>query len=213
MEARVIRLKDRRVMGANMSDLIGSVVAAFGILGAASSALPADTMAEALLAAAEVVVGVGLLVAIIGEVREMRAGVDRDGTGIPWLHLFAAAVLVAECAQSYHDRGRIPRPIALTAAVTLVLALFQPRIKRRIAERHSVRLSDDGVDLRLGKFRRFAASWEEIAGLRRDGNTLHIALRAGGERKLSFRFVTNRDEVFAALSSTAANRGIPSATG
>jgi hypothetical protein len=95
--------------------------------------------------------------------------------------------------------------------ITLGLAIFQPRIKRRIAEQHSARLSDDGIDLRLGRFRRFSARWDEIAGLRREGTTLHIALRAGGERRLRFRSVTNREEVFAALATTATDRGIPAA--
>jgi hypothetical protein len=110
METRIIRLKDRRVFAANLNDLFTSVLAAIGVLGAASSALPVDTAAEAVLAAGEALAGVALLWAIVGELREMRAGVDRDGGGISWLHLFAAAVLIAECAQSYHDRGRSHAP-------------------------------------------------------------------------------------------------------
>ena len=208
MESRVIHLKDRRVIAANLNDLFTSVIAAFGVLGAASSALPADTAAEALLAAGEVLLGVALLAAIVGELRELRAGVDRDGARISWLHLFAGAVLVAECVQSYHDRGRVPRPAAVTAAITLALAFLQPRIKRRLREQHSLRLGDAGVELRLGKFRRFSARWEEIAELRREGATLHVRLRDGRTRALRFRSVTNRDEAFAALASGAAERGI-----
>lgn len=161
-EPRIIRLHDRRVMAANMSDLGGNAIAAFGVLAAVSGALPVTTAAGAVIAAAEAVAGVALLVAIVGEVREMRAGVDHDVGRISWVTLFAAAVLIAECVQSYYEKGRVPRPAAVTAAATLVLAFFIPRVKRRRAEEHVLRLDTQGVFIRTGKFRRFSAAWHEI---------------------------------------------------
>lgn len=208
---RIIRLQDRRVMAANASDLGGNAIAAFGVLTAASGALPVTTAAGAVIAAAEAVAGIALLVAIVGEVREMRAGVDHDVGRISWVTLFAAVVLIAECVHSYHEKGRIPRPTAVSAAATLVLAFFVPRLKRRRAERQVLRLDAEGMSIRPGKFRRFSAAWAEIAALRRDATALHVDLRDGRTRTLRLRTIRNRDEVFAALTDAAAEHGIPSA--
>ena len=198
-------------MAANVSDLGANAIAAFGVLSAASGAFPVTTTAGAVIAAAEAAAGIALLIAIVGEVREMRAGVDDDVGRISWVTLFAAVVLIAECVQSYHEKGRVPRPAAVSAAATLVLAFFLPRLKRRRAERQVLRLDAEGMFIRPGKFRRFSAAWTEIAALRRDGTALHVHLRDGRTRTLRLRTIRNRDEVFAALSEAAAERGIPSA--
>ena len=198
-------------MAANVSDLGANAIAAFGVLSAASGALPVTTTSGAVIAAAEAVAGIALLVAIVGELREMRAGVDDDVGRISWVTLFAAVVLIAECVQSYYEKGRVPRPAAVSAAATLVLAFFIPRLKRRRAERQVLRLDAEGMSIRPGKFRRFSAAWPEIAAIRRDGTALHVHLRDGRTRTLRLRTIRNRDEVFAALSDAAAERGIPSA--
>jgi hypothetical protein len=211
-ETRTIRVRDRRVMAANVSDLGTNAIAAFGVLSAVSGALPVTTAAGAIIAAAEAVAGVALLVAIVGELREMRAGVDHDVGGIAWVTLFAGVVLIAECVQSYYEKGRVPRPAAVSAAATLVLAFFTPRLKRRRAEEHVLRLDAAGMLIRTGKFRRFSAAWSDIAALRRDGTTLRVDLRDGRTRTVRLRTISNRDELFAALSDAAAEHGIPSAT-
>ncbi|HEX8670400.1 MAG TPA: hypothetical protein VF710_00850 [Longimicrobium sp.] len=208
---RIIRLDDRRAMAANVSDLGTNAIAAFGVLSAASGALPVTTTAGAIIAAAEAVAGIALLVAIVGELREMRAGVDDDAGKIAWVTLFAAVVLIAECVQSYHDKGRVSRPTAVSAVATLVLAFFSPRLKQRRAERQVLRLDAEGMFIRRGRLRRFSAAWSEIAAIRRDGAALHIHLRDGRTRTLRLRTIRNRDEVFAALSEAAVERGIPSA--
>jgi hypothetical protein len=199
-------------VAANLSDLGTNAIAAFAILAAVRSSLPVTTAAGAVIAAAEAVAGVALLAAIVGEVREMRAGVDHDAGRISWVTLFAALVLIAECFQSYHEKGRVPRPTAVSALATLVLAFFAPRLKRRRAEQRVLRLDATGVLIRTGKFRRLSAAWHEIAAIRREGTTLRIDLRDGRTRTLRLRTIRNRDELFAALSEAAAERGIPTAT-
>lgn len=211
MESVTIHLKDRRVLAANANDLLGHGVAAFGVLGAVSGSFPPRTPADTILAAAQGVAAIALLAAIVREVWEIRSGVDRDH-GISWVNLFAAAVLTAGLVQRYQTTGRFSRPAAITALLAAVLAFAGPRIKRRQAERRSLRLDDDGILFRFGPFRRFAARWDEIAALRRDGATLRVELRDGRTRSVRLRLVTNRDDVFAALADHATARGIPSAT-
>lgn len=91
MEPVTIHLKDRRVLAANANDLLGHGVAAFGVLGAVPGSFPPRTPADTILAAAQVVAGIALLVAIVREVWEIRAEVDRDH-GISWVNLFAGPV-------------------------------------------------------------------------------------------------------------------------
>lgn len=213
MTPETLHLRDGRVLAANLYDLVLNAVAAFGVMGAAMRSLPVSTVAGGLLAGAEALAGGALLVAIVGELREIRAGVDRDTDGIAWVTLFAGVVLAAECLHVYLDRGRVPRAGAITAAITLGLAILQPRLKRRRMDRRSLRVSDDGVLFRLGRFRSFSAGWAEIAGLRIDGATLHVDLRGGRTRALGFRSVLNRDEAFALLAAHAAGHGIPAALG
>jgi hypothetical protein len=210
MEPVTIHLRDRRLLAANANDLLGHGVAAFGVLGAVSGSFPPRTPADTILAAAQGVAGIALLVAIVREVWEIRAKVDRDH-GISWVNLFAAVVLTAGLVQRYQTTGRFSRPVALTAILAAVLAFFGPRIKRRQARNRSVRLDDDGIHFRLGPFRRFSARWDDIAALHRDGSTLRVDLNDGRTRSVRLRLVSNRDEVFAALAEHAAPRGIPSA--
>jgi hypothetical protein len=210
MEPVTIHIKDRRVLVANANDLLGHAVAAFGVLGAVSGSFPPRDAAETILAAAQAVAGVALLVAIAREVWEIRSGIDRDH-GISWVNLFAAAVLTAGLVQRYDATGRFSRPTAVMALLAAVLAFLGPRIKRRQAERRSLRLDDDGILFRFGPIRRFAARWDEIAALRRDGATLRVELRDGRTRSVRLRLAGNRDEVFAALAEHAAARGIPTA--
>ena len=208
MEPTTIHFKDRRVLAANANDLLGHGVAALGVLGAVTGSQPPRTTAGTILMAAQAVAGVALAVAIVREVWEIRGNVDRDH-GISWTNLFAAAVLFAGLVQSYQTTGRFSRPTAVTAVLAAVLAFAAPRIKRRQAERRSMRLDDSGILIRQGPFRRFSARWADIAAFRRDGTTLRVELRDGRTRTLRLRFSTNREEVFAALAEHATARGIP----
>jgi hypothetical protein len=208
MTPQTLHLRDRRVFVANLYDLGANALAAIGVLGAVARSLPVSTPGGILLALAEALAGGALLVAIVGELREIRAGVDDDEGRIAWVTLFAGVVLAAECLHVYLERGRVPRAAGITAVITLGLAIFQPRLKARRLERRSVRVSDEGIVIRVSRFRRFSAAWSEITGLRRDGATLHVELAGGRSHTLRLRAFTNRDEAFTLLAEHAAGHGV-----
>ncbi len=207
VEPATVVLRDRRIFVAKANELLGSAVAGAGILTAAAGSFPVRTAADAGIAAASVVAGVLLLGAVAREIREMRSGAPEGG--ISWVNVFAAAVMCAELVQRYEDRGRIFRPLAVAAALSLVTAFLQPHIQRRQAAQRQVRVDDGGVTVRLGPLRRFHAPWDEIVALRRDGGSLRVELRSGKTRALRLRPFTNRDEAFRVLAAHAAAHGIP----
>lgn len=204
MEPRTIYLDDRRVRLANRMDLLGHATAAFGLFVSAAGLLPVHGAGETALVAIEFVSALALSVAVI---RELRSG-DADESGISWINLFACIVLLVDWWIAWRAGGKLLSPTLLSAVVAAGLTVAQPAVQRRQRERRMLRIDDDQVELRTGRFRRLNAPWRELRAVTVDGRTLRFRM-ADGERAVSLAAVRNRDDVVDALRAAARARGIP----
>ena len=96
----------------------------------------------------EIVTSAALLGTVVREIRAMRrpkAHAEHAHHGVDWVHIFAAAVLVAEVLEHYHLTHHIRRPTILTAIVTLALGLGHGRLQRFTDEPQRLRVDDDEI--------------------------------------------------------------------
>jgi hypothetical protein len=145
---------------------------------------------------------------LIGTVaRELRAVTRPAGPsahaahhGIDWVHVFAAAVLLAEVMEHYHLTHHIRRPTLLTAFLTLGLGLFHARLQRLSERRRALRVDDEGLQIGGNFFRTFRARWEEIASIEVGDRYASIKTADGRERRLNLADLHGAGQVRAALA-------------
>jgi hypothetical protein len=200
MEPLIIPLRDRRLKLAERMDLLGHGVAAFGLLTAAMDTVPGGTPAQTALAAVELIGAAALAGALI---RELRTRHDERPAGISWLNLAAAAVLFVEWYARWSAGGKLISPPLLSGVVTFGLAFLHPLIQRRRNEKWSLRIDDDGISLRAGRFRRAAARWSELRSVDATRDAVCLVTADGREQRLGLRTVENRDEIAAAVREAA----------
>ncbi|HEV3049316.1 MAG TPA: hypothetical protein VGX50_03365 [Longimicrobium sp.] len=206
MEPLIIPIRDRRLKLAQRMDLFGHAVAAFGLLTAAMDTLPGSTAAQTVLGAVELVGAAALAGAIV---REVRGRDVEQPAGIGWLNLAAAGVLFVEWYASWSAGGKLVSPALVSGIVALGLAFLHPRVQRRIREKWSLRIDDDGILIRTGRFRQAAARWSEVRAVDATHNAIRLVTADGREQRISIRLAENGDEIAAAVAEAARRKAIP----
>jgi hypothetical protein len=201
MDPLIIPIRDRRLKLADRMDLLGHATAAFGLLTAAMDTLPGATAAQTALGAVELIGGVALAAVLVREVRQ-RGG-EAHGGRVSWLNVAAAGVLFVEWYARWSAGGKLFSPALLTGVVTLGLAFLHPLVQRRRREKWSLRLDDDGISLRSGRFRRAAARWSELRSIDSTRDAVHLRTVDGREQRFSLRLAENADEIAAAVADAA----------
>jgi hypothetical protein len=200
MEPLIIPLRDRRVKLAERMDLFGHGAAAFGLVTAAMDTLPGGTPAQTALAAVELLGAAALAGALV---RELRTRHEERPARISWLNLAAAGVLFVEWYARWSAGGKLVSPALVSGIVAFGLAFLHPLIQRRRTEKWSLRIDDDGISLRAGRFRRAAARWSELRSADATRDAVHLGTADGREQRLSLRMAENRDEIAAAVRDAA----------
>ncbi|HEX6373174.1 MAG TPA: hypothetical protein VF006_29895 [Longimicrobium sp.] len=201
MDPLIIPIRDRRLKIAERMDLFGHGVAAFGLLTAAMDAAPGGTPAQTALAAVELIGAAALAGAIVRELRVR--GEERRPARISWLNLAAAAVLFVEWYARWGAGGKLVSPPLMSGIAALALAFLHPLIQRRRGEKWSLRMDDDGISLRSGRFRRAEARWSELRTVDATPHAVRLVTADGREQRVSLRMATNRDEIAAVVADAA----------
>jgi hypothetical protein len=147
----------------------------------------------------EVATSVALIRTVVREIRVMgRPRVDTEHAhhGVDWVHIFAAAVLIAEVLEHYHLTGHIRRPTILTAIVTLGLGLFHGRLQGR----RVLRVEDDQLHIADKPFRTFRARWADVTSIDVGEKYAQIKTVDGRERKLNLSDLHGAEHVRTALA-------------
>lgn len=200
MEPLIIPVRDRRLRLAERMDLLGHGTAAFGLLTVAMDTLPGGSTAQTALAVVELIGAAALAGALVRELRTRH----QEGTArISWLNLAAAGVLFVEWYAAWSAGGKLVSPALVSGIVTFGLAFLHPLIQRRRKEKWSLRIDDDGVSLRAGRFRRVAACWSELRAVDATRDAVRLVTADGREQRLSLRMAHNRDEIAAAVRDAA----------
>jgi hypothetical protein len=197
----VIVLRDRRVRFAEKAQLIQDVFSAFALVPAGLARLHSVDPLERWFAFVELA-GVAALAVIT--LREMR---DHDDItpGIGWVNVIVGAVLICESALQTHEGSKWFTPTLLTGLVSIGLGIFQGRLRARKQKRRerSIRITDDGIAIRLAKFRRFDQAWSNIRSIEERDGVFTISPHEGRAAKIRVRRYDNPDDIAAALRSAA----------
>lgn len=147
----------------------------------------------------EVATSVALLGTVVREIRAMgrpKPHTEHAHHGVDWVHIFAAAVLVAEVLEHYHVTGHIRRPMILTAIVTLALGLGHGRLQGR----RVLRVEDDHLHVAGRPFRTLRARWADISSIEVGEKYAQITTVDGRERKLDLSDLHGAEHVRTALA-------------
>jgi hypothetical protein len=151
----------------------------------------------------EVATSVALLGTVVREIRAMRRPKDHSEHahhGVDWVHIFAAAVLVAEVLEHYHLTHHIRRPAILTAIVTLALGLGHGRLQRFSERRRVLRVEDDRLHVAGRPFRTLRARWADVLSIDVGEKYAQITTVDGRERKLDLSDLHGAEHVRTALA-------------
>ena len=151
----------------------------------------------------EIATSVALLGTVVWEIRAMRRPKVHTGHahhGVDWVHIFAAAVLVAEVLEHYHLTHHVRRPTILTAMVTLALGLGHGRLQRFIDSRNALRVDDD--EIRIGErfFRTFRARWADVTAIDIGEKYAQITTLDGRAKRLNLSDLHGAEQVRTALA-------------
>lgn len=215
MEEGAVRLpliSKRRERGRFLQKL-QHVVPAIPLLGAGIQGLLHGERGFALaLAVAEIVTSALLLRSIVKEFAAFRKSsrephVEEHAAhhGVDWFEIFAAGMLFVEALERWHLHPHLPRPMLLTAVVTLALGLFHGRIAAFSSRRRSLRIDETGI--RLGGrfiFSRHSFPWQDLASIEVDDRYARLVARGGRTRRIDLKDLRNESAVREALLSAQA---------
>jgi len=158
------------------------------------------------------IVEIGTSVLLVATIARSIRGARKNGQrglphahGIDWVDIWAAAVLFVEAAERWHLRHHMPRPLILTAFVTLGLGLFHGRITAFRRRRRSLRISAEGIYVSGRPFNTFTARWPDIAAIVVTERSAEIRTRHGRVRRLDLADLENADAIRAAFEDARAH--------
>jgi hypothetical protein len=134
--------------------------------------------------------------------------IERASRRVSILNLCAAAVLFVEWYARWSAGGKLVSPPLVSGIVTLALAFLHPFVQRRIRAKWSLRMDDDGILIRAGRFRRAAARWSELRAVDATRDAVRLVTMDGREQRIHIRLAENRDELAAAVTEAARRRAI-----
>jgi hypothetical protein len=140
----------------------------------------------------------------------LGAGVDRLRHGEQGFGL-ALAVLTAEALEHWYTTHHLPRPMLLTAAITLALGLFHSQLSAALGPRRSLRIDEAGIRVRRRFCRAFVASWADLERIEVDAGKARIVARDGRERRIDLADLQNGADVRQALLAAQARLAPPPA--
>jgi hypothetical protein len=204
----VVPLLSRRLNRAQAMQKLNHAVPTVGLVVAGVQALKEGARGfDLALAIVEIGTSVLLVATIARSIRGARKSGQRGlqhPHGIDWVDIWAAAVLFVEAAERWHLRHHMPRPLILTAFITLGLGLFHGRIAAFRRRRRSLRISTEGLYVSGRPFSTFTAPWRDIAAIVIAGRSAEIRTRTGRVRRLDLADLENADDVRRALEEAQA---------
>jgi hypothetical protein len=207
LAVEVLLVSKRRERGKLLQKL-QHAIPAVPLLGAGIQRLMHGEQGWALaLAVAEIVTSLLLLRTIMKELTALRrpsAAHTGDHQGVDWFEIFAAGMLTVEALEHWHTHHHLPRPMLLTAAVTLCLGLFHGRIAAFTARRRMLRIDATGIRIGGRFYRQFFAAWPNLERIDLDDTKALIAARGGRQRRIDLKDLRNASEVRGALLSARA---------
>lgn len=191
----IVFVESKRLHQASFTvGLMRELPAVFTVLVAAASAVRGEHDAAGYsLAAAEVVAGAGVLVAIALEARHLFGREDEHADaapheGSPWdaPSLAAAALGYVEAWHHAHVVGhfKLWSPYTFGATVSLVVARYRGWSASKVRRRPHLLITPAGISYLAGPRRRWRAEWSEVAAVEHGHRELVVRLHDGRRHAL-----------------------------
>lgn len=157
------------------------------------------------LALAELVVSLLLLFTLVKNlIPKPRPAHTSHSHGVDWFDIFAAGILTVEALEHWHTHHHPPRPMLVTAAVTLGLGLFHGRIAAYNSRRRSLRINTEGIRLGGRFFRQHFVAWPNIERIDIGDRKAQIVAHNGRKLRINLGDLRNASEVRQALLAARA---------
>jgi hypothetical protein len=207
---RVIHLEDARMRVRERRELLVEGVTAFTLLSAVQTEyLRHNVDAFVVLNA---VAGVALALVVIRGVIEMRRHKDAGSTGVNVVGVFGALAAIIEGLHKLHAAqftfGHNHFALGVFTIFTGLLTGTVALLMERLEHRRALTITGDGIRMRFNKFRRFSASWADIAELQLDAKQARLVSAGGKAYVVPLARLVNRDEVREALIEAARERRV-----
>jgi hypothetical protein len=162
------------------------------------------------------VAAVALAAVVIRGVIRIRQQKDVASTGVNLVGVFGGLVAVTEGVNRLHAAQFTPGHKHFALGVLTVFAgLLTASIgvmAERLENRRALSMTDDGISMRLNKFRRFSVRWTDLVELQMSAGQARLVCVNGSARVVPLGRLVNRDEVSEALVDAARSRGVKVST-
>jgi hypothetical protein len=189
------RIVLRPTRGFMVAQRVNHIVPAVTLLLAAVEGLDGGHHKSLWLTALEVIVGGGLLLVLLRDLR--RAEAPAHGR-VSLFDLVAAAVIFLEAVHRYNPlKGFQPATMYFViAAATLVIGLLHHRIAATVRAEFAA----EGFAIRTRPFRPLRVAWRDVAAIERRGDVAVVRKTSGRTAKVNLHGCANRNEVFTAIA-------------
>ena len=206
MPIRVVPLQSRRRERAALLQKLQHVVPAATLLGQGLARLLHEPHGWSLaLGAAELVISVVVVVAFGRQARTTWRGGHAPhgdpgaGHAIDWVDVCLGVMLGVEVWAHWYETGHVKRPTVTLAVGMIVIGLLHGRIAAGGTRRRTLRVDEAGIDVGGRLFRRFRATWDQLAGIDIGSDRARLVRRDGRVRTIDLRDLHHSGEVRAAL--------------
>jgi hypothetical protein len=150
---------------------------------------------------AEILVGGGVLTAILIDLRKPEHAADGK---IRWVEVLAGSMLIVEGAHVYHPRDAFQPALFYGFAGLLSIAIGTNVVS--LSGKRQMALDEEGFAIRTTPFRRLRLAWREVASYEALPGALHVTTRDGRRHAMRLSMVANRDEVARVFAEHAVRR-------
>jgi hypothetical protein len=199
-----LRLADKRLRAFERFQVIQDVASVAALIPAAIARVTATDPYMRALAYVEFLAVAVLVVATIRELRDA----DDDITGISWTNIIVGALLMTESLVQTREGSKFVRPALITGVSSVVLGIFQNRLRSRRAGRRLIRVSDERIVIQLGKFRKFEREWSEISHVEELNDAIVVTPASGRARRINLKRYDNSDEIRSLIMERASQQSV-----
>lgn len=207
---RVIHLEDARMRRRERGELATEGFTALTLLNAVQVAYIHHEVDGFVLLNA--VAAIALVAVVIRGAIRMRKQQDAASAGANLVGIFGGLVAVTEGVNRLHSAqftfGHKHFALGVLTIFAGLLTSFIGVMAERLENRRALSLTDDGVRMRLNRFRRFNVRWADLAELQMSAGQARLVSTNGRAHVVPLGRLVNRDEVSEALVEAARERGV-----
>lgn len=118
---------------------------------------------------------------------------------VGWFDLAAGALLIFEAVHAAHHKPFFLKPQFLAGTVAIVAGLAHRKLHHLRQHRRHLTLTEEGVEARLGQFRRFHVARKDLASLELTASNATYVTSSGARHSLNLARYRNVEELRRAI--------------